>query len=92
MFLRSVLDLQAKLNASMQRKAANFCRQRILLDSGLKPLKGENADWCSNTDLVLKTLEEEFDISVGRHTPYWTNSVSIHGNLQNLRTGSHPIH
>ncbi len=59
MFLSYVLDLLAKMNASMQKKTADFSRLKIFLDSvldELKSLKDEKADWCSVTEVALKFI------------------------------------
>ena len=70
MFLSEVLDILAHMNASMQRKTADFSRLQIFLKSTmdeLKSLKEEKAEWCSLTNSALKLLEEKFSINIGRH-------------------------
>ena len=70
MYLSEVLDILAHMNASMQRKTADFSRLQIFLKSTmdeLKSLKEEKAEWCSLTNSALKLLEEKFAINIGRH-------------------------
>ena len=48
--LQSVLDLLAKLNCFMQRKATDFSKLPIIFESivsELKQLKRDDAEWCS---------------------------------------------
>ena len=59
------------MNATMQRKAADFSELQVLLQLALdelKSLKSEKADWCSSTESTLTKLQTEYDIDIGRHT------------------------
>ena len=70
-FLSEVLDILARMNATMQRKAADFSKLQVLLQltlEELKSLKNEKADWCSSTESTLTKLQTEYDIDIGRHT------------------------
>lgn len=72
MLLSEVLDILARMNATMQRKTADFSKLKIMIEStieGLEALKEETSDWCSNTARVLSTLQTEYGIDIGLHTP-----------------------
>jgi len=65
--LSEVLDLLAKLNCFMQRKATDFSRLPIILDSiqaELLCLKEEQAEWCSEVDSTVRKLESEHGITI----------------------------
>ena len=71
-FLSDVLDILARMNATMQRKVADFGKLQIMLQfthAELRLLKSEEADWCSLAESTLVMLETEFGIYIGRHTP-----------------------
>ena len=63
--LSAVLDLLTKLNGIMQRKATDFSRLPIILESilaELKHLNGDGAEWCSQVESTLVMLTREHDI------------------------------
>ena len=65
--LCEILNLIATLNCFMQRKATDFSRLKVILDSildQLKCLKREDADWCSEVESTVATLESEHEIAV----------------------------
>ena len=65
--LYEILNLIATLNCFMQRKATDFSRLKVILDSildQLKCLKREDADWCSEVETTVATLESEHEIAV----------------------------
>ena len=68
-FLSEVLDILARMNATMQRKVADFSKMQALLQftlDELKSLKEEKAEWCSSTESTLAQLETEYGIEIGR--------------------------
>ena len=70
MFLSEVLDILATMNASMQRKTADFSRLQVFIQSTLgelKSLKSQNAEWCSKTEKALEILPKDYSIEIGRH-------------------------
>ena len=51
----------------MQRKTADFSRLKTILDSVLKQLKSlklSSAEWCSEVDKTVATLQTEHDTVV----------------------------
>ena len=65
--LSSTLDLLAKLNCFMQRKATDFSRLPIVLESilwELKTLKNDGAEWCSQVETTIARLKREHDITL----------------------------
>ena len=73
--LSVVLDLLAKLNGFMQRKAIDFSKLPIVLQSiteEIKHLKDEKAEWCTLVETTVELLSEH-DITLmhistrGRH-------------------------
>ncbi len=65
--LASVLDLLANLNYYMQRKATNFSKLPVILESivsELKHLKSDKAEWCSLTGTTVTALEKEHGITL----------------------------
>ena len=73
--LQSVLDLLAKLNCFMQRKATDFRQLPIILESivsELKQLKKDDAEWCSQVTTTVNKLATEQGIDLTRSlTPKW---------------------
>jgi len=68
--LSEVLDILARMNATLQRKSADFSKLNVLLQftlDELKSLKEEAAEWCSSTESTVMMLESEYGIEVGRH-------------------------
>ena len=68
--LSEVLDIFARMNATLQRKTADFSKLQVLLELTLnevKSLKNEKAEWCSSTESTLKKLEREYGIEIRRH-------------------------
>lgn len=58
------------MNATLQRKSADFSKLNVLLQftlDELKSLKVEAAEWCSSTESTVMMLESEYGIEVGRH-------------------------
>ena len=58
------------MNATLQRKRADFSKLQILLQLTLEylvSLKHDDAEWCSETESCLETLEEEHSIEIGLH-------------------------
>ena len=52
----------------MQRKATDFSRLKVILDSTLdqlKALKDDDAEWCSKVESTVEGLESEYEITVG---------------------------
>lgn len=65
--LSVVLDLLAKLNCIMQRKATNFSKLPIILKSiteKIEHLKDEGAEWCTPVDATVDMLEGKHDITL----------------------------
>ena len=51
----------------MKRKATDFSRLKVILDSTLdqlKALKDDDADWCSEVESTVEGLESEYEITV----------------------------
>lgn len=68
--LSEVLDILPRMNATLQRKSADFSKLNVLLQftlDELKSLKEEAAEWCSSTESTVMMLESEYGIEVGRH-------------------------
>ena len=66
-FLSVVLDLLAKLNCFLQRKATDFSRLPIVLKnilSEVKHLKDDGAEWCSLVEKTVVMLESEHEITL----------------------------
>ena len=62
-----VLDLLAKLNCSLQRKATDFSRLPVILESilsELKHMKDHDAEWCSLVERNVSMLESEHEITL----------------------------
>ena len=60
--LSKELDLLAKLNSFLQKKAADFRRLPLILDSiekELKLLKEDGADWCSEETSTVTKCEDD---------------------------------
>ena len=71
-FLSEVLDILARMNATMQTKVADFSKLNILLQltlDELRSLKNDKAEWCSSTESTISKLEAEYGIEIGRFTP-----------------------
>ena len=67
--LSIVLDLLAKLNCFMQRKATDLSRLPIILKSivsELKHLKDAGAEWCSLVETSIAMLATDHDITMRR--------------------------
>ena len=67
--LSVVLDLLAKLNCFMQRKATHFSRLFIILEttlSELEHLKDAGAEWCSLIETSIAMVASEHDIIMRR--------------------------
>ena len=65
--LASVLDLLAKRHCFMQRKATDFSKLPVILEtilSELKHLKSDEAEWCSLTGTTVIALEEKYNITL----------------------------
>ena len=65
--LGEILNLVATFNCFMQRKATDFSRLKVILDSTLdqlKALKDDDADWCSEVESTVEGLESEYEITV----------------------------
>lgn len=63
--LSVVLDLLAKLNCFMQRKATDFSKLPIILESITEEhLKDEKAEWCSLVESTVEMLSSEHDITL----------------------------
>lgn len=65
--LCEILNLLAILNCFMQRQMADFSRLKTILDSvleQLKSLKLDGAEWCSEVEKTVATLQTEHDITV----------------------------
>ncbi len=65
--LSVVLDLLAKLNCFMQRKATDFSKLPIVLQSiteEIKHLKDEKAEWCTLVETTVEMLSSEHDITL----------------------------
>ena len=67
--LSAVLDLLAKLNCFMQRKATDFSRLSIVLDGvmcmcELKDLKKYEAAWCNLVETAITNLTNEHVITI----------------------------
>lgn len=76
-FLSEVLDILARMNATMQRKTTDFSKLKILLQftlDELKSLRQEKADWCRFTQLAVEKLEKDYDIEIGRHISWSARS------------------
>ena len=68
-FLSVGLDLLAKLNCFMQRKATDLSRLPIILKSivsELKHLKDAGAEWCSLVETSIAMLATDHDITMRR--------------------------
>ena len=55
------------MNATMQRKVADFSKMQALLQftlDELKSMKEEKAEWCSSTESTLAQLETEYGIEI----------------------------
>ena len=67
--LQSVLDLLAKLNCFMQRKATDFSKLPVILESivsELNQLKRDDAEWCSQVTACVNKLANEQGINLTR--------------------------
>ena len=67
--LQSVLDLLAKLNCFMQRKATDFSKLPVILEnivSELNQLKRDDAEWCSQVTACVNKLANEQGIDLTR--------------------------
>ena len=67
--LSVVLDLLAKLNCFMQRKATDLSKLPIILKSivsELKHLKDAGAEWCSLVETSIAMLATDYDITMRR--------------------------
>ena len=65
--LGEILNLVATYNCFMQRKATDFSRLKVILDSTLdqlKALKDDDADWCFEVKSTVEGLESEYEITV----------------------------
>ncbi len=66
--LSEVLDLLARLNCFMQRRAADFSALQRMIENvtqELKLLKRSGAEWCSEVTSVVENLEKQYEIPVG---------------------------
>ena len=64
----TILYLLAKLNCFMQRKATDFSKLPVILESillELKRLKMDRAEWCSLKGTIIQALESEHGITLG---------------------------
>ena len=62
--LSVVLDLLAKLNFSLQRKAAGFSKLPTILKSitdEIEHLKDEDAEWCALVGETVNKLDSDYD-------------------------------
>ena len=78
MLLSEVLDILARMNATMQRKTADFSKLKIMIEltiESLEALKDEKSDWCSDTGCAVSTLQTEYGVDIGRHNPGSTRST-----------------
>lgn len=69
--LSEVLDILARMNASMQKKTADYSRLQVILDvtlDDLKSLKNDGAEWSTSTDEACVKLENEYGFEIGRHS------------------------
>ena len=69
MLLSKVLDTLARMNASMQMKAADFSKLPVLLKATtdqLKHMKEENSEWVSLVNEKICVLEQEHGIEMSR--------------------------
>ncbi len=76
--LSALLDLLAKLNCFMQRKAADFSKLPIILRSivdEIKHLKDPGSEWCSIVESTVEMLETEHSISVKNTSSTSRNAV-----------------
>lgn len=76
-FLSEVLDILARMNATMQRKVVDFSKLQVLLQltlDELRSLKNEKAEWCSSAESIIAKLGSEYGIEIGRRTPGLTRS------------------
>lgn len=79
--LSEVLDILATMNASLQKKTADFSRLHVFLQSmldELKSLKGESAEWCSKTKNALDVLQEDFFFYRHWRAKCWISSIKVH--------------
>ena len=84
-FLSEVLDVLAKMNATMQRKHADFSKLPVLLKvttDQLEHLKEEKSEWLSSVESEISLLKEKHDITVGTvtHTSarsHWSSITTI---------------
>ena len=70
-FLSEVLDILARMNASMQKKTGDYSRLQVILDvtlDDLKSLKSDGAEWSTSTDESCVELENEYGIEIGLHS------------------------
>ena len=66
--LGKILNLVATFNCFMQRKATDFSRLKVILDSTLDQLEalkdGNIADWSSEVESTVEDLESQYEITV----------------------------
>ena len=85
MFLSEVLDILARMNASMQRKLADFSKLPVLLKvttDQLEHLKEEKSEWLSSVESEISLLKEKHDIHVtlgthGSARSRWSSITTI---------------
>ena len=89
-FLSEVLDIFAIMNASMQRKLADFSKLPLLLKAmtdQLEYMKVEKSGWLCSVETEISQLKEKYDISLATHhgsiRSRWSSITTIadHGNL-----------
>ena len=70
MFLSEVLDIQARMNVSMQRKLLDLSRLPVLLKittDQLEHLKDKRSEWLGSVKSEISLLKEKHDITLGTH-------------------------
>ena len=66
--LPEVLDIFARVNASMQTKLVDFSRFAIFLKimtDQLEHMKEETSEWLGTVETVISQLQEKYDIVLG---------------------------
>ena len=83
MFLSEVLDILARMNASMQRKLADFSKLPVLLKvtiDQLEQLKKEKSERLCSVESEDSLLKEKHDTNLGTHgsaRSHWSSITTI---------------
>ena len=87
--LCEILNTLATFNYFMQRKTADFSRLKMMLDSVLEQLtslKLDSAEWCSEVDKTVETLQTEYDIVVSFEGVTRQSTASAISSVEEFRT------